>query len=127
MKVSNLGKLYKDGEIICREGDEGNNMYVIQSGKVEVIKKSPEGEVTLTTLKGGDFFGEMSLFDHLPRSVTVRAAGDARILSIDKKGFFSRVSEDPSLAFNILEGMSSRIRFLDNELSKFKKKSEGPM
>ena len=121
MTENKIGKLYRDGEIICNEGDVAQNMYIIQSGRVEVIKNSPEGQLTIKTLEGGDFFGEMSLFDLKPRSATVKAVGDTRILTIDKKIFFSRLSEDPLLAFNILKGMSSRIRFLDNELSKFKK------
>ncbi len=124
MKESELGRLYSDGEIICREGDEGSNMYVIQSGKVEVIKKVPDRELSLRTLNAGEIFGEMALFDRMPRSATVRAVGEARILSIDKKGFFSKVSKDPTLAFNILESMSKRIRMLNDELSKVKKKRE---
>lgn len=120
MKESELGRLYRDGEIICNEGDAADSMYVIQSGKVEVMKKTATGAVTLATLNKGDFFGEMSLFDRQPRSATVKASGDARILRIDKKGFFTRASEDPSFAFNILQGMSRRIRSLDNELSKLK-------
>ncbi len=124
MKESELGRLYNDGEIICREGDEGSNMYVIQSGKVEVFKKVPDGELSLKILNAGEIFGEMALFDRLPRSATVRAVGETRILSIDKKGFFSKVSKDPTLAFNILESMSKRIRMLNDELSKFKKKRD---
>jgi len=121
MKESNLGKTYNDGEIICHEGDEGKNMFVVQSGKVDVIKKGPLGELKLGTLTKGKIFGEMALFDHKPRSATVRAVGEAVVLSIDKKGFFAKASTDPTLAFNILEGMSERIRDLDRELSNYKK------
>jgi CRP-like cAMP-binding protein len=124
MKKSELGRTYKDGEIICREGEEGKGMYVIQSGKVEVMKKVPDGEFPITTLNKGEIFGEMALFDLLPRSATVRASGEAVVLSIDKKGFFAKVSEDPTLAFNILESMSRRIRALNNELAKLKKDRE---
>ena len=99
-------------------------MYVIQSGKVEVIKKVPDGELVLKTLNAGEIFGEMALFDRLPRSATIKAVGEARILTIDKKGFFTKVSKDPTLAFNILESMSKRIRVLNDELCKFKKKRE---
>lgn len=123
MKESEIGKKYRDGEIICREGDEGKNMFVIQSGTVEVIKKRPEGELKLGTLTKGKIFGEMALFDHMPRSATIRAVGEAVVLSIDKKGFFAKASTDPTLAFNILEGMSERIRDLNQELSNYKKQS----
>jgi CRP-like cAMP-binding protein len=121
MKDSELGRKYSDNEIICREGEEGKNMFVVQSGKVDVIKKMPEGEMILTTLKKGEVFGEMALFDRLPRSATVRASGDAVVLSVDKKGFFSKAGKDPTLAFHILEGMSRRIRSLNDALSRFKK------
>lgn len=124
MKESELGKLYKDGEIICREGDEGDSMYVLQAGKVEIIKKVSDGELSMRTLNAGELFGEMALFDRMPRSATVRAVGEARVLSIDKKGFFSRASKDPTLAFNILESMSKRIRILNDEFVKLKKEKE---
>ena len=125
MKERELGITYKDGEIICNEGGKGNKMYVIQSGKVNVIKKNQEGKFSLSTLKEGEIFGEMALFDRLPRSATVKAMGETRILTIDKKGFFLRISKDPTLAFKILESMSKRIRKLDEELSNLKKEGKG--
>jgi CRP-like cAMP-binding protein len=124
MKEREIGKKYKNGEIICREGEEGKDMFVIQSGKVKVTKNLPDGELILTTLKEGEFFGEMALFDHLPRSATVKAAGEAVVLSVNKKGFFAKASKDPTLAFNILEGMSGRIRALNDEISNFKRNRE---
>lgn len=125
MKSSEIGKSYNDGEIICREGDEGRKMFVIQEGEVEVIKKTQDGEFFLTTLKKGEIFGEMAMFDHLPRSATIRSVGKAIVLSIDKKGFFAKASKDPSLAFHILESMSRRIRALNDDLTKLKKRREG--
>lgn len=121
MKERELGRTYKDGEIICREGEKGKNMHVIQSGKVNVIKKTAEGTLTLSTLKEGEIFGEMALFDHLPRSATVKAAGETRILTIDRKGLFPRISKDPTLAFKILESMSKRIRDLSEEVTHLKR------
>jgi CRP/FNR family cyclic AMP-dependent transcriptional regulator len=124
MKESELGKTYKDGEIICSEGEEGKSMFVIQSGTVEVLKKLPEGEMVLRTMTRGEIFGEIALFDRKPRSATVKAKGEAVVLSVDKKGFFAKAGKDPTLAFNILEGMSRRIRKLTGELSKYKENSE---
>ena len=63
----------------------------------------------------------MALFDHRPRSATVKAVGEAVVLTVDKKGFFEKASTDPTLAFTILQGMSERIRDLDRELSTYKK------
>lgn len=124
MKDAELGKIYSDGEVIFKEGATGEGMYVIQSGKVKITKETDTGEITITTLGSGEIFGEMALFDRLPRSATATALGDARILSIDKKKLFATISRDPTLAFNILETMSSRIRRLDEELMKLRKRSK---
>ena len=124
MKVSELGKTYKDGEIICREGDEGKSMFVIQSGIVEISKNLNGGEIVLRTMKKGEIFGEIALFDRMARSATVKALGEAIVLRVDKQGFFAKACKDPTLTFNILEGMSKRIRDLTHELSKYKENSE---
>jgi CRP/FNR family cyclic AMP-dependent transcriptional regulator len=124
MKVSELGKTYKDGEIICREGDEGKSMFVIQSGIVEVTKNLNGGEIVLRTMKKGEIFGEIALFDRMARSATVKALGEAIVLRVDKQGFFAKACKDPTLTFNILEGMSKRIRDLTHELSKYKENLE---
>jgi len=124
MKIGELGRIYKDGETICKEGDKGYCMYVIQSGKTSVSKKSAGEEIFLRTLHEGEIFGETALFSHLPRSATVRADGDVRILRVDKNKFIAGVSNDPSLAFMIIESMCSRIVDLTEKLSAFKKNRE---
>jgi len=98
-------------------------MYEIQEGKVEVVIKEGDREIQLGILRKGDFFGEMALFERANRSASVRATGKARILTIDKRIFFGRVSEDPTLAFRILEKLSNRIRQLDKELMDIKNKA----
>jgi len=121
MNDSELGKAYSDGEIIFREGDAGDALYVIQSGKITITKKTTSGELVIATLQSGEIFGDMALFDRLPRSATARASGNARILSVDKKKLFSTIGRDPTLMFKLLESMSQRIRKLDDELTKLKK------
>jgi len=115
-----LGKDYADGEIIIRQGEAGDSMYVIQAGSVEVIEESEGGEVLLAVLEQGDFFGEMAIFEREVRSATVRARGDTRVLTVDRKTLMRRIQRDPSLALNILETMSRRIRLLDQELARVK-------
>ena len=113
-----LGKSYSDGEEIIRQGNVGESMYVVQSGRVEVIQSTPGGEIQhLAFLEAGDFFGEMAIFEKQRRSATVRASGQARVLKIDKKTLLRRIREDPLLAVNLLKTMSHRIRELDAELS----------
>lgn len=116
MVTGGLGKVYRDGEEIVRQGETGDCMYVIQTGQAEAIQGKEGKEVRLAVLGEGDVFGEMALFERMPRSATVRALGEVRVLTIDKKTFLRQVHEDPSLAFRILQKMSYRIRELDTEL-----------
>ena len=113
-----LGTVYKDGETIIRQGETGNNMFVIQAGQVEVVQEAGHGEQHLAMLQTGDFFGEMAVFEKEVRSATVRAVGDAKILKVDKKTLLRRIKEDPLLAVNLLQSMSRRIRDLDAQLSR---------
>ena len=119
MASGELGKVYKDGEVIICEGEEGKCMYVIQEGEVEVFIRGDEGkEIRLGVRGEGEFFGEMAIFDRDVRSATVRALGEARVLTVDKKNFMRRVHEDPSLAFRLVETMSRRIRELGEEVAR---------
>lgn len=113
---SSLGKDYKDGSIIFEENSVGKEMYIIISGKVKITKERNATETILATLEEGEFFGEMSLFDNSPRSATVKAVGDVRLLEINQKNFLKKISKDPSLAFRILEKMSQRIRIVDEKV-----------
>ena len=117
MKLGELGRIYRTGEMIVRQGEVGDCMYVIQSGKVEVVRESGTGQVRLAELGEGDFFGEMALFDRDVRSATVRPLGEVRVLTIDKKMFLRKIHEDPSLAFRVMEKMSRRIRQLDEQVA----------
>ncbi|MFC1986580.1 cyclic nucleotide-binding domain-containing protein [Chloroflexota bacterium] len=123
MEETTLGRLYHDSEIIIREGELGDCMYVIQSGQVKVTVTQDNKEVSLSVLGQGDVFGEMALFQQQPRSATIRAIGDVRVLTIDKRIFLRRVHEDPSFAYLILQKMSQRIRELDSEMVRIKTES----
>jgi CRP-like cAMP-binding protein len=61
--MANLGREYKNGEVIVRQGEPGNCMFVIQSGNVEAIAETDGREMRLRTLGTNDFFGEMALFE----------------------------------------------------------------
>ena len=96
-------------------------MYVIQEGQVEVLIRGEEDQdIRLGVRQEGEFIGEMAIFDRDVRSATVRALGQARVLTVDKKNFMRRVHEDPSLAFRLVETMSHRIRELSDEVARLK-------
>ncbi len=117
MEAGALGKVYQDGEIIIRQGEIGDCMFVIQEGQVEVIVEQ-DGRDPRRIVRGpGEFFGEMAIFEREVRMATVRALGQARILTVDKKNFMRRMHEDPSLAYRLVQTMSRRIRELSAEMA----------
>ncbi len=120
MPMGDLGKIYLDGEIIVRQGEVGDCMYVLLGGKVQVLAERPNGDVALSVLEPGSIFGEMALFSRTRRSATVRAVGEARVLTVNKRQFLSNIHEDPSLAFRILQQMSTRIQDLSTEIARLR-------
>jgi CRP-like cAMP-binding protein len=113
-----LGKIYQDGEVIVRQGEVGDCMYVVQEGKVEVVLETEGREIRLAELGEGELIGEMAIFDREVRMATVRAFGKARVLTVDERNFLRRVHEDPSLAYRLVRTMSQRIRELTTEVAR---------
>jgi CRP-like cAMP-binding protein len=117
--MGSLGKEYNEQEVIVRQGDVGNCMFVIQEGEVEAVVEAEGKEFRLRTMGPNEFFGEMALFEKETRTATIRAIRPTRVLTIDKKNFLRGIHEDPSLAFRVVETMSHRIRDLTDRLAKF--------
>jgi CRP-like cAMP-binding protein len=84
---------------------------------VKIINETDRGDVQLALRGQGEFIGEMAIFEGEVRSATVRALGETRVVTIDKRNFLRRIHEDPSLAFHLVQTMSSRIRELSTELA----------
>jgi CRP-like cAMP-binding protein len=105
------------GEDIVREGDLGSQMYIIQRGRVSVLKLVGEQQIELAELRKGDFFGEMSLLEGLPRSATVRAIEPTSVLVVEPGGFLLKIRRDPTLAFELLQQLSGRVRRLNEQLA----------
>lgn len=116
MVSGGLGKQYRDGEIIYHQGELGQCMYVIQKGHVEETHRHRDQEFCLAVLNKGDFFGEAALFENDVRTSTVRAAGDAIVLALEKDMLLHRMHREPWLAFSLMQSMSNRIRALEQAL-----------
>ena len=115
---------YGPGELICQEGESSSEMFVIQSGSVRIFKARPSGpgrssqppEIELAVLHKGDFFGEMSLLEGLPRDASAQAQGSAEVLVITPGALLVRLRRDPTFAFELLRRLSSRVRSLNARL-----------
>jgi CRP-like cAMP-binding protein len=117
MTSGTLGRRYDDGEVLVRQGDPGDCLYVIQEGTVEILRESEGRETVLRTAGPGELLGEMAVFEKTARSATVRARGPVRALTVDRKNFLKRVHEDPSIAYRVVQTLSSRVRELSERLA----------
>ncbi len=106
------------GELIVRAGDLGAEMYVIQSGRVRITKQMGGREVVLGDLGPGDFFGEMSLLESLPRDADAVAIGETKLLVLNAGSLLVRLRRDPTFALEMLHRLSGRVRTLNAELEK---------
>jgi CRP/FNR family transcriptional regulator, cyclic AMP receptor protein len=111
-----FGKDFRKGTLLCREGDPGREMFIVQKGKVQVRKKVGPGEKVLAELGDGEFFGEMALLEGLNRSATVEALEDSKILVINPETFETLLKTNPEIALKMLKKMASRLRNLDEHL-----------
>lgn len=112
-----FAKAFKAGEMIFRQGDPGEHMYIIQAGKVEVYLPTPKGEKSLAFFGSGDFFGEMAIIDHAPRSAFARAAEETRVIMLDERTFDLHVQSNPAIVRKILKNMSNRLRDTNQQLA----------
>jgi CRP-like cAMP-binding protein len=110
------------GEVIFREGDEGNAMYVVLGGEMEVTKASRGGvDARVAVLGPGDWFGEMSIVDIQPRSATVRAVAPSRLVRISAADLDSLYRHDVRsyaiVVLNLARELSRRLRVADGILA----------
>ncbi len=107
---------FEDGEIVFNENDQSTEMYIISQGEVEIVKNLHHGPYVVAKLVRGDFFGEMSLLESLPRSATARAKGKTKLIAIQPGGFLLKIRRDPTFAFEMLKTLSNRIRNLNESV-----------
>ena len=104
-------RLAQAGEVIIREGDAGNEAYLVERGRLEVRRRGAGGEqLSIATLGPGDWVGEMSLLLDEPRSATVVAVSDAQLRRITPQSFARVLAEDPERTQELLRQLARRVR-----------------
>jgi len=103
---------FKAGDVIFRQGDPARELFIIQSGEVEIRL----GNRVLETLPQYSIFGEMALIDSAPRSATAIAASDAKLVPVGEKQFLFLISNTPHFALNVMRVMARRLRAANTAL-----------
>jgi len=116
--------VYAPGQIVIKEGEAGDTMYLILSGEVSVLKRQ-EGEETheieLDRIGAGDYFGEMALFEDMLRSATIRTEAESQLLVLHKREFTEIVREYPQIALHICKVLGARLRKLHEKVKQYEK------
>ncbi|MFH0825155.1 MAG: cyclic nucleotide-binding domain-containing protein [Pseudomonadota bacterium] len=103
-------KLFQTNEVIFRQGEQGDRMYFILEGEVEIIHGTGDGERSLAILHPPSFFGEMALITGSPRSATAVARSKTRVLPVARDEFLAKVSSKAELGLFIAQVLSARLR-----------------
>ncbi|HUU03349.1 MAG TPA: Crp/Fnr family transcriptional regulator [Myxococcota bacterium] len=111
-----FGREFPAGTVVFKEGDVGNEMYVIQSGKVNVTKAVRGVEKVLVTLGAGAFFGEMAIINQKPRSASIVVVEDARLLVIGPKTFETMIRGNSEIAVRMIKILAQRLQEADEQI-----------
>ncbi len=107
---------HRKGDYIFREGDEGDEMYIIQTGRVSIQKVIAGKKTPISVLEKGDFFGEMSVLERLPRTADAEALEDAVLITINSQTFGEMIRSNPEIAVRMLRKYSMRMREFSDQL-----------
>ncbi len=111
-----FGRVYRAGEIIFEEGDDGDEMFIIHEGKVKIWKIVRNKKKVLETLGGGDFFGEMAILNAKPRSATAETIEDVKLLVFSRQTFEKLVRNNAGIATRLIKALASRLQTADDHI-----------
>lgn len=107
---------FETGAVMISEGDTGLGLFVIVSGRVEVVKGAGDDTLRLAVMRPGDLLGEMALIDDQPRSASAIATEATQCLLITRNSFQTLTEKDPEIAWCLLPTLAERIRDLQQRM-----------
>ena len=111
-----FGREFPKGTVLFKEGEPGKEMYVVQSGKVNITKTVRDTDKILATLGPGEFFGEMSILNNKPRSAGASMAEDGKLLVIDPRTFEAMIRGNVEIAVRLIKKLSDRLQDADEQI-----------
>lgn len=124
--IQNVGKLVtlQKNQLVCTEGQEGDSLFILMSGKAEIVLNSYSDNVkSVGLLEAGSLFGEMSLLEHKPRTATIAIrSNNAIVLEILKEDFPIVIDQQPEIAYMLLLNLNSRMNAMLGRIEEFDKR-----
>jgi len=108
---------YPSGEVVFRQGEVGDNAYVVIDGEADVLLELSEGTRHLVTMKRNDLYGELALLCEAPRTATIKAATDLTVMAIAKDIFFKVIAEDTETSIRLTRSVAERLERTTRDLS----------
>ncbi len=114
--LKKFGRSFPAGTVLFREGDEGSDMYIIQSGLVRITRRVGGQEVELAVLPAGEFFGEMAIVNNRPRSATATTVEESVLLVIDGQTFEAMIRGSAEIAVRMIKKLTARLEQADRQI-----------
>jgi len=108
--LQKFAKIYAPGTVVFREGEAGDEMYIIQRGKVRVSKDFSGKPHVIAVLDKGEFFGEMAIVSQLARTATVTAIDEVEALAFDRDGLLKMITRNPRIGLSIIDRLCRRLQ-----------------
>jgi len=117
-----FGRVVENGQLIFREGEEGDQMYIIQEGAVRISKSIGGREHMLAVLNKGDFFGEMAIVSRMKRTANATAVGEVHLLAFNREGFVQMIEKNAKIGLNIIDKLCRRLEQANQQIKMLVKK-----
>ena len=121
------GRLIPAGQVIFRENEEGEEMFIIQDGKVRISRNINGNEHILAVLGKGDFFGETAIVNRVKRTATATAVTATHLLTFDRQGFHGMIEKNSKIAMNIIDKLCRRLQSANSQIQHLKRKNEASL
>lgn len=107
---------FQNDQVVCRQGEIGDAMYIIVDGTVDVMVDTPDGNLTVAQFGKNDFFGEIAILCDVPRTATIKATSELTTLKIAKDLFYRLATEFPQMAVEVARDLAQRLQQTTNDL-----------